>query len=45
MPDDFGVYDGMKVWEFLDFFAVAYQIPLSVQRRHDHRSRSSSCWT
>ena len=26
MPDDFGVYDGMKVWEFLDFFAVAYQI-------------------
>jgi ABC-2 type transport system ATP-binding protein len=24
MPDDFGVYDGMKVWEFLDFFAVAY---------------------
>ncbi|MBI1900209.1 MAG: ABC transporter ATP-binding protein [Planctomycetia bacterium] len=27
MPDDFGVYDGMRVWEFLDFFAVAYQIP------------------
>src|SRR3954469_23072918 len=27
MPDDFGVYDGMKVWEFLDFFAVAYEIP------------------
>jgi ABC-2 type transport system ATP-binding protein len=26
MPDDFGVYDGMKVWEFLDFFAVAYGI-------------------
>lgn len=26
MPDNFGVYDGMKVWEFLDFFAVAYQI-------------------
>ena len=26
MPDDFGVYDGMKVWEFLDFFAVAYRI-------------------
>ncbi len=32
MPDDFGVYDGMKVWEFLDFFAVAYQIP-RVQRK------------
>ncbi|OHB69593.1 MAG: multidrug ABC transporter ATP-binding protein [Planctomycetes bacterium RBG_13_63_9] len=27
MPDAFGVYDGMRVWEFLDFFAVAYQIP------------------
>src|SRR6201991_4142762 len=27
MPDNFGVYDGMKVWEFLDFFAVAYQVP------------------
>ena len=29
MPDSFGVYDGMKVWEFLDFFAVAYEIPKS----------------
>ena len=27
MPDNFGVYDGMRVWEFLDFFALAYQIP------------------
>ncbi|MEQ8850098.1 ABC transporter ATP-binding protein [Botrimarina sp.] len=27
MPDVFGVYDGMKVWEFLDFFAVAYEVP------------------
>lgn len=26
MPDAFGVYDGMKVWEFLDFFAVAYRL-------------------
>jgi len=32
MPDNFGVYDGMKVWEFLDFFAVAYCIP-RVQRK------------
>ena len=31
MPDNFGVYDGMKVWEFLDFFAVAYQIPRARQ--------------
>ncbi len=29
MPDRFGVYDGMRVWEFLDFFAVAYGIPRS----------------
>ena len=33
MPDNFGVYDGMKVWEFLDFFAVAYQVPRS-KRKH-----------
>ncbi len=33
MPDAFGVYDGMKVWEFLDFFAVAYQIPRSRRKQ------------
>lgn len=33
MPDDFGVYDGMKVWEFLDFFAVAYQIGRTERKR------------
>jgi ABC-2 type transport system ATP-binding protein len=33
MPDNFGVYDGMKVWEFLDFFAVAYQIGKSKRRQ------------
>ena len=32
MPDDFGVYDGMKVWEFLDFFAVAYRIGRSQRK-------------
>ena len=26
MPDFFGVYDDMKVWEYLDFFAAAYRI-------------------
>ena len=25
MPANFGVYDGMRGWELLDFFAVAYQ--------------------
>ena len=33
MPDNFGVYDGMKVWEFLDFFAVAYQIPRAQRKQ------------
>ena len=33
MPDTFGVYDGMKVWEFLDFFAVAYGIGRTKRRQ------------
>jgi len=33
MPDAFGVYDGMKVWEFLDFFAAAYQIKRSRRKQ------------
>jgi ABC-2 type transport system ATP-binding protein len=27
MPDFFGVYDNMKVWEYLDFFAASYNVP------------------
>lgn len=27
LPDGFGVYPGMRVWEYLDFFAAAYRIP------------------
>jgi ABC-2 type transport system ATP-binding protein len=33
MPDNFGVYDGMKVWEFLDFFAVAYRIQRAQRKK------------
>ncbi|MFO0913192.1 MAG: ABC transporter ATP-binding protein [Pirellulales bacterium] len=33
MPDAFGVYDGMKVWEFLDFFGVAYGIRQGKRRQ------------
>ena len=33
MPDSFGVYNGMRVWEFLDFFSVAY----GVRRKHRQR--------
>jgi ABC-2 type transport system ATP-binding protein len=27
MPDEFGVYDDMRAWEYLDFFAACYDIP------------------
>jgi ABC-2 type transport system ATP-binding protein len=28
MPDFFGLYDDVKVWEYLDFFANIYQVPV-----------------
>jgi ABC-2 type transport system ATP-binding protein len=27
MPETFGVYDDMLVWEYLEFFAAAYKVP------------------
>lgn len=33
MPDFFGVYDDIKVWEYLDFFASAYRIPKHMRPR------------
>jgi ABC-2 type transport system ATP-binding protein len=33
MPDTFGVYDDMKVWEYLDFFGRCYGIPADRRRR------------
>ena len=33
MPDSFGVYDDMKVWEYLDFFARCYGIAAPARRR------------
>ena len=33
MPDSFGLFDGMKVREFLDFFAMAYQLPRARRRQ------------
>jgi ABC-2 type transport system ATP-binding protein len=27
MPDFYGLYDELRVWEYLDFFAAAYRIP------------------
>ncbi|HUS48436.1 MAG TPA: ABC transporter ATP-binding protein [Phycisphaerae bacterium] len=37
MPDSFGVYDQMRVWEYLDFFGAAFKIPRARRRdRIDH---------
>jgi len=33
MPDFFGVYGDMKVWEYLDFFAACYKVPPDTRRR------------
>ncbi len=33
MPDSFGVYDDMKVWEYLDFFGRCYGIAPDKRRR------------
>ncbi len=33
MPDFFGVYDDMTVWEYLDFFAACYEIPEAARGR------------
>jgi len=31
MPDFFGVYDDMTVWEYLDFFGACYEIPAATR--------------
>jgi len=33
LPDVFGVYDQMSVWEYLDFFCAAYRIPPADRER------------
>ena len=33
LPDAFGVYAGMRVWEYLDFFGAAYRIPKKVRNK------------
>jgi ABC-2 type transport system ATP-binding protein len=33
MPDDFGVYEDLRVWEYLDFFAACYDIPENERKR------------
>jgi len=33
MPAFFGIYDDMRVWEYLDFFAGAYRLPKATRPR------------
>ncbi|MEP7157815.1 MAG: ABC transporter ATP-binding protein [Chloroflexota bacterium] len=33
MPDTFGVYDDMRVWEYLDFYARTYVIPANRRKQ------------
>ena len=33
MPDIFGVYDRMTVWEYLDFFGATYRIPVKQRKK------------
>ncbi len=33
LPDEFGVYQQMTVWEYLDFFGAAYRIPPKQRRK------------
>ncbi len=33
MPDEFGVYDDLRVWEYLDFFAACYDIGETERKR------------
>jgi ABC-2 type transport system ATP-binding protein len=33
MPDVFGVYDDMRVWEYLDFFGRCYGLPATTRKR------------
>ncbi|MEN6582841.1 MAG: ABC transporter ATP-binding protein, partial [Armatimonadota bacterium] len=32
MPDFFGMYEDVMVWEYLDFFAAAYKIPVNKRK-------------
>ncbi len=37
MPDSFGVYDQMRVWEYLDFFGAAFRLGRKArQKRMEH---------
>jgi len=33
LPDSFGVYEEMRVWEYLDFFGACFKIPKKTRRK------------
>ena len=33
MPEEFGVYDGMRVWEYVDFFGAAYGVKAAQRKK------------
>jgi ABC-2 type transport system ATP-binding protein len=33
MPEEFGVYDGMRVWEYIDFFGAAYGVKAAERKK------------
>lgn len=37
MPDFFGVYDSLKCWEYLDFYARCYRIPSAERKKMTER--------
>src|SRR5215216_1162832 len=40
LPDNFGVYPTLRVWEYLDFFAAAYRVP-----KKERKERIEKCLT
>src|SRR5690349_15744365 len=40
LPDNFGVYPTLRVWEYLDFFAAAYRVP-----KKQRKDRVDTCLT
>jgi len=44
MPEDFGLYDDLRVWEYLDFFADCYGLRESERRAVITTSSTSSIW-
>jgi len=44
LPDNFGVYPTLRVWEYLDFFAAAYLIPPKMVTKSNWKQLITSGW-